>query len=577
MQFIETKQGFLLRGAEYEARVLQADVPVAVFAFDGREIAELAMVSTLDGQNKKEKLTEVRIAAVDREGETLRVELTAQSNVWESRRFVWVFEQERATYRHYAQGKGDLGRCYFFSSGRPGLYDAGDSDGYHTNAAFLTPYYHTFNSNLANVTDFDISQPGFVGVGRSECVGRADYINMERYYGIFSPAPLCFAFYHEQACMGLGIGAKPGDYRFNGLEYSGCLKYASCFYVQYMGYTHVDGCFESPEAVLNFDYAPFGCLKRYVDWIDERGYGTDFRFDEAAWHRQPIFCGWAEQTALCPSDMEPADRATQANYEQWVEELDSRGIPYGTIVIDDKWQKEYGTFEVDREKWPDMAGFVRRQHEKGKRVLLWIPAYQIQGIPEAYCTRDETGKPLFAAVGYEPYDRFVRESVIRLVQETDIDGFKEDWIGRTGDRPGLENYPLHGLEMVRRFQFVVHDALHQAKPDALLETQTPNPLFRESSDMLRLNDIWFATRNLSEMMRERARIARVAGWKVLDCDNASPTTMEEWINYAQVQPHLGVPSLYFLTETESSHEHMEKGHSDFLASIWHNYIERNGL
>lgn len=578
MRFIENEEGFVLRGATYGARIVRAAVPVAAFSFDGRPMAELAMVSTLDTPQVKEKLSRVRISSLEREGGALRVELTAESNVWKARRFVWRFEPGRVTYHHEAEGNEALGRCYFFSSGRPGLYDAGDSDGYHTNAAFLVPHYHTFNPNLANVTEFDISQPGFVGVGRSENVGHADYVNIERYYGLFSPAPLCFAFHQDEAAMGLGIGAKPGAYRFGGLEYSGCLKFGASFHVQYMGYTRAEGTFASPEAVLVFGYSPFACLERYVGWVDERGYGTDFRFPEAPWHRRPIFCGWAEQTALCPAGEEPCDRATQENYEDWAKELDARGVPYGTIVVDDKWQKEYGTFEIDKEKWPDMPGFVRRQHEKGRRVLLWIPAYQAEGVPEEFCAKDAEGNSLFAVPGIEGYDAFVREGVMRLVRETDIDGFKEDWIGRTGDRPGIENYGvLHGIELVRRFQYVVHDALHAVKPDALLETQTPNPLFRESSDMLRLNDIWFATRDLPEMMRERARIARIAGWELLDCDNASPTVIDEWIRYTQLQPYLGVPSLYFLTETESSHERMTRAQSDYLRSIWREYIVRNAL
>ena len=578
MRFVEMEDGFVLRGAAYEARMIKGSMPVAAFSFDGRPMAELAMASTLDTQETKEKLSHVQIHAVDREGDALRVELTAQSNVWKSRRFIWKFEPGRVIYHHRAEGTGALGRCFFFSSGRPGLYDPGDSDGYNTNAAFLVPGYHTFNPNLANRTEFDISQPGFVGVGRSESIGHAGYINIERYYGLFSPGPLCFAFHQGDAAMGLGIGAKPGAYRFNGLEYSGCMKFGASFHVQYMGYTRAEGAFTSPEAVLVFGYGPFACLEHYVDWIDAYHYGTQFRFPEAPWHRRPIFCGWAEQTALCPAEQEPSARATQTNYEAWAQELDARGVPYGTIVVDDKWQKHYGTFEVDEEKWPDMPGLMRRQHEKGRRVLLWIPAYQAEGVPEAFCAKDEAEKPLFAAPGMAQYDAFVREGIIRLVRKTDIDGFKEDWIGRTGDRPGIRDYGiLHGIEMVRRFQYVVHDALHSVKPDALLETQTPNPLFRESSDMLRLNDIWFATRELSEMMRERARIARIAGWKLLDCDNASPTTIDEWMRYAQAQLHLGVPSLYFLTETESSHEPMTRAQGDYLAAIWREYIRKQAL
>lgn len=577
MRWIENKQGYLLRDADYEAQICMADVPVAEFYFDGRKMAELAMVSVLDQAEEKEHLTDVCISAMEEREGAMVVTLSAKSNLWKQRHFVWTFYTDHVTYRHWADGEGALGRCHFFSSGVPGVYDDGTSDGYHTNAAFLTPYYRTFNVNLANIREFDISQPGFVGVGRSECAGKADYVNPERWQGIFSPAPLVFAFYHGDATMSIGIGAKPGDYRFNGLEYSGCMKMASCFYVNYEGFTSAQGSFASPEVAIHFDYAPYSCLQRYIAWIDAQGYGTQFRFPEAPWHRGPIFCGWAEQTPMCKPGEAGGDYATQANYEAWADELDRRGVPVRTIVIDDKWQKYYGRFEVDKEKWPDMAGFVRRQHEKGRKVLLWIPAYQAEGVPEEYCALDAEGKPVMALAGLEAYDKMVRDEIIALIQETDIDGFKEDWIGRTGNS-SLQRYgALHGIEMVRRFQFVVHDALHTAKPDGLLETQTPNPLMRESSDMLRLNDIWFATRELPEMMRDRARIARLAGWKVLDCDNASSGTIEEWMAYQQLQPKIGVPSLYFLTETESSHEKMTRAQCDYMSALWREYIDRNAL
>ncbi len=50
---------------------------------------------------------------------------------------------------------------------------------------------------------------------------------------------------------------------------------------------------------------------------------------------------------------------------------------------------------------------------------------------------------------------------------------------------------LAGIEFVRRFQWILYDETHKAKPDALVETQTVNALFRESSDVTRLNDIWY--------------------------------------------------------------------------------------
>lgn len=577
MRWVENRQGYLLRGASYEAFIKLLDVPAVEFSFDGRAMSQLAMASVLDTPDCKEHLADVRIEKMTQEGEALCVSLCAASDVWQEHRFEWKFWKDHVSYRHHVKGEGALGRCHFFSSGIPEMYAPGTSAGYHTNAAFMTPHYRTFNVNLANVIDFDISQPGFVGIGKSECVSSAEYTNSERWFGLFSPAPLVFAFYHGAATMSIGIGAKPGEYRFNGLEYSGCLRDASCFYVQYDGFTSAEGSFTSPEAVIHFGYSPFECLERYIAWVDESGYGTQFRFPEAPWHRGPIFCGWAEQTALCEPGIPAGFRATQANYEAWVAELERRGVPVRTIVIDDKWQKYYGRFEVDTDKWPDMPGFVRRQHEKGRRVLLWIPGYQAEGAPEAFCAKDEEGKALFAVPGNEEYDAFLRESIVKLVRETDVDGFKEDWIGRTGRR-GLRDYgKLHGIELLRRFQFILHDALHSVKPDGLLETQTPNPLMRESSDMLRLNDIWYATRELPEMMRDRARIARIAGWEICDCDNASASIIEEWIQYQQLQPKIGVPSLYFLTETEASHEKMTQAQCDYMSALWREYIERNAL
>jgi hypothetical protein len=71
---------------------------------------------------------------------------------------------------------------------------------------------------------------------------------------------------------------------------------------------------------------------------------------------------------------------------------------------------------------------------------------------------------------------------------------------------------------------------HKWKPDAMVETQTTNAPFRESSDVIRLNDVWFASRNVTDMMRLRASIAQITGWPLVDTDNASSTNLKEWWN-----------------------------------------------
>jgi hypothetical protein len=164
--------------------------------------------------------------------------------------------------------------------------------------------------------------------------------------------------------------------------------------------------------------------------------------------------------------------------------------------------------------------------------------------------------------------------VRHLVEDIGIDGFKEDWVGAPA-APGLSlTGPATGIEFVRRFQWILWSEAHKWKPDAMVETQTPNALFRESSDLVRLNDIWYATRDVPEVLRMRARIAGISGWSLVDTDNASSTTLKDWWSYMLAQPSIGVPALYFVTKTESTQETPSDGQWSALALLWHEYIDR---
>jgi hypothetical protein len=105
-----------------------------------------------------------------------------------------------------------------------------------------------------------------------------------------------------------------------------------------------------------------------------------------------------------------------------------------------------------------------------------------------------------------------------------------------------------------------------------VETQTTNALFRESSDVIRLNDIWYASRDVPERMRLRARIANITGWPLVDTDNASSTNLKEWWNYMQAQPSIGIPALYFVSRTETTQESPSPADWNYLAALWRQYI-----
>ena len=160
-----------------------------------------------------------------------------------------------------------------------------------------------------------------------------------------------------------------------------------------------------------------------------------------------------------------------------------------------------------------------------------------------------------------------------LVEEIGVDGFKEDWVGAPA-APGL---PLTGtatgIEFVRRFQWILWSEAHQTKPDAMVETQTVNALFRESTDLIRLNDIWYGAREVPTMMQLRARIAKISGWPLVDTDNASSTNLKEWWKYMQAQPSIGIPALYFVTRTESTQETPSEEQCKALAALWQSYVD----
>ncbi len=107
----------------------------------------------------------------------------------------------------------------------------------------------------------------------------------------------------------------------------------------------------------------------------------------------------------------------------------------------------------------------------------------------------------------------------------------------------------------------------------MVETQTTNALFRESSDVIRLNDVWYASRNVTEMMRLRARMANITGWALVDTDNASSTNLKEWWNYMQAQPSIGIPALYFVTRTETTQESPSPADWIYLTALWREYID----
>lgn len=565
----------------YRVRVLDhtplGDVPALEVYRNEQLVFRLPLVSGLDSASSHEHLSAIRYQLQPgTDGARTEIAVTATSSLWTRREFLWRLYEDHLEFSQSAWGEGKLGRCYFFSNGRPGRWEKGSTDGAAWNSLLMADRYWSPAPNHANQWEFSIADPQVLGFTTDARKGSDEDFRPAQMTDMYSPPPLMLAFHRNGEWASIGIATEPGQYRFPALEYSGSRYSGAAWWVDYLGYQTLtpDHAFHSPVAAIHFAASALDTLQRFSDWQRHSGFGTEPSYPDAPWHHLPVFCGWAEQTSTAIPFGRPANQeATQKNYEAWVAELERRHLPAGTIVVDDKWQKGYGSFDVDTAKWPDMKAFVAAQHARGRHVLLWVPVSHPDGLPLELCVRDEAGKCLAPDIGNPAYETYLRKQIRTLVETIGVDGFKEDWVWAP-TQPGLPvRAEVAGIEAVRRFQQILYSEAHRWRPDAMVETQTPNPAFRDSSDVLRLNDVWFATRDVVGMMRTRARIAHAAGWPLVDTDNASSTTLESWWQYMEAQPSIGIPALYFLHKTESTLEEPPEEMWQALGGIWRRYVE----
>jgi hypothetical protein len=558
--------------SSYSVTLESSAEPALLITCDGKRLIRLPVVSSLSMPGREEILSAIQLSEITEtpSGERLLI-ATAHSSLWTSRRFVWKFFPDHLEFQHFAQGAGLIDRCYFFSSVLPGRFVDTANHQSTVNANVYADRYFSPRVNHADQYYYTAAMPQTVGLNLSSGQTWENPLGLGA--NLFA-SPLMLAFHRAGRWASLGIGTSPGGYQFNTLDYSGQRYAGAAFSVSYGGKTTVGSEFASPVAALHFGHNEFEVLADYVHWLDEHGFSTRHRYPNAPWHRRPIFCGWGQQMVESPNGIPKAgEMATQANYERWLERLEARGLPVGTVIIDDKWALHDGLLDIDETKWPDLKGFIARQHAKDRHVLLWIDDNRTDGLaPELCVLRD--GKPISGDVSNPAYRDFLRSRVKYLIADIGADGFKEDGVHGLDFAGAKQQGAPYGQEFVALFQRIVAEETHRWRPDALIETQTPNPLFRESSDVLRLNDVWWGARNVTAMMTIRARIAWAAGWPLVDTDNPSSAGLEEWWDYTVAQPAIGIPCLYIVTATEGSHENVTDEQWQQLAMIWKDYLSR---
>ena len=357
--------------------------------------------------------------------------------------------------------------------------------------------------------------------------------------------------------------------------------------------------FELPPVALRLGAAdPFDALSRYAEALAEKGRTAKPVRKPEPWWPEPIVCGWREQTLLMQKygktdkGKGAYDYCTQQVYQDFVDELEKHEIPFGTLVIDAIWSIQEERWEIDREKWPDMRGFIDAQHAKGRHVLLWVcPNFGTLPEEEAYLTSrevteaDEEGNPVVRRIEQrlvDPLNPAYRARVQRSLEIMlgdgegclDADGLKLDY---TGGMPQGEirqcTRPLYGYEYLRAQYKLYHDMAKAAKPDCLLEYQVANPYMADSFDMVRLNDyVVYPGMGLAvAVMGDRMRLATAVDYGVLvDGDGIRSL---EYIRHAD---EIGTPAVYLgLDDFARCPEYARVARETFLR--WRKKIGRSNM
>ena len=584
----------------------------------------LNLLSSVSSREAADEVFEVEGCEVQRDHDVARVVVRTRSTAWREHELTLTCRPEALELSVRVAGQGALtdvvllGGPASLADGSTGLFASSINF-----ASVLVP---------APGEPVQLVRPSH-SAGQLGVVGDAD---PGRLHAVFSPPPLALGLGRAAPTgattvpdgdwLGLSLRAPVDELTFTTMTYAP-LDGGFVLRLAYEGHTRVDGSWRSPVLVLRPAASGWDVLSDHRADLLEHGCASERRPPPVPWWREPIFCGWGAQCArvaaaarrelaaalptpraLAPAVLpqggpaaaragahairlhehpvtEPASGLAREDvYEEFLTRLSAHGLAPGTVVVDDRWQAAYGRAEPDREHWPDLRGWVARQHEAGRRVLLWWKAWDPAGVPVQECIVDAAGRAVAVDPAHPGYRARLAATVAALLgpDGLDADGFKVDFTQRAPSGSSLRGHPgPWGIAALHTLLDTLSRAAKRAKPDALVVAHAVHPSFGDVCDMVRLNDLSRydpAGRPVPvvDQLRVRHAIAtRALPHHLVDTDQWPMPSHAEWRRYVAAQATLGVPALYYLESIDHTGEPIGEEDLAAVATSWQGY--RQGL
>jgi len=567
---------------------------------DGRRWTDINLITSVHRTDAVDESYGLRTPEFIESDDEVLVIVEGVSSAWERRATRLRCTPQNVELSVEVSGAGDLDDVILF--GGSAVIPSGASGTFRSAIAFSSLFVPVPTEPVA-----------FVRPARSSAVlGVVGDADPGRLNGIFSPPPFVYGFGRpgpagptdlpEGDWLGLSLRAPIDAMTFTTFRYEP-LDGGFSVRLSYEGHTRVEGAWTSPTMVLFAADSAIGVVEGHRRDLIEHGYAVDAPRDGVDWWNEPMFCGWGAQCARsahllheAPAPNEPTDPETaeeesvvvllapqlarQSVYDDFLGQLADNDIEPGTIVVDDRWQAEYGTATTDLEHWPDLKAWIADRHAEGRKVLLWWKAWDPEGLPAEECVTDPFGRPVAVDPGNPAYLDRLRGIVRGLLgaDGLDADGFKIDFTQRTPSGRALKGTPgVWGVASLHRLLAQLYDAAKEAKPEALLIMHAMHPSFGDVGDMVRLNDVLEKDIDgvrvpVADQLSVRHAIARAAlPHQRIDTDQWPMPNRGEWLAYTRAQHTLGVPALYYVEAIDRSGEPIGREHLAVVAETWREY------
>lgn len=479
---------------------------------------------------------------------------TTSSNLWSRKEYVLEVAKDYFLFYVNVKGNGKVDSVVYFNNPKFIKYEIGE---------YILPLVNDRNKK-----------------GNTRMIVESSVLDIGRAV----PPSYVFPFTveDEKGSLGLGIVAKSGNYNFDILKYDHPFKFTLPQY----GQTKISGEWQSQAVLGLFAETEEEVLKEYSNWHFANGYAKPHDNNIPKWWCTPTFCGWGEQYGYYlkdPSLSMQRYACRQEFYDEMIDKLEKEDLHPGTVIIDSKWQKSFGVWEPEEERWPDLRAFVEEQHKKGIRVMLWLKAWDPEGLPEDECIH-LLCNPVAADPTNPKYRERVKNYIHKLLSDEEgcynCDGFKVDFLNCIPKGEDVRTYTgVYGVELIKAWLQLVYDESKSVKPEALVSAFTAHPYFSSIVDRTRNHDYTDNLRAVRSIMSYRSMIYRAANPGVpMDMDSGGIGSVREFHRCMEFQAEYGVPSLYWVSPLGEKAYHanvpFDKNDFDCIRKAWKSYNEK---